>query len=120
MPDWGFVGPSYEAPSIYQSADETINFFCEKDPYKADGQRGQYSLYPTPGLVLKCQPTNGEVRGMRPIQGGTVLVAIIGSTFYTINQSFVATARGTLGTSTGPITIGDNGSSVYFCDGPNR
>ena len=31
MPDFGFVGTSYEAPSIYQDAQECINFYAEID-----------------------------------------------------------------------------------------
>jgi len=45
MADFGFVGPSYEAPSIYQDAQECINFFPEVDPTKAPGQRGVAALY---------------------------------------------------------------------------
>ena len=40
MPDFGFVGPSYEAPSIYQDAQECINFRPEIDALKQPGQRG--------------------------------------------------------------------------------
>jgi len=50
MPDFGFVGASYEAPSIYQDAQECINFFPETDPTKPQGDRGVVALYPTPGL----------------------------------------------------------------------
>ena len=50
MADFGFVGPSYEAPSIYQDAQECINFRPEIDPLKLPGQRGIVALYPTPGL----------------------------------------------------------------------
>ena len=48
MPDFGFVGPSYEAPSIYQDAQECINFRPEIDPLKQPGQNGVIALYPTP------------------------------------------------------------------------
>ena len=51
MPDFGFVGASYEAPSIYQDAQECINWYPEVDPTKQPGERGVVALYPTPGLV---------------------------------------------------------------------
>lgn len=54
--DFGFCGPAYTAASIYQDAQELINWYLEKDPNKADGDRGQYALYPTPGLVFKIGP----------------------------------------------------------------
>jgi hypothetical protein len=50
VPDFGFVGAAYEAPSIYQDAQECINFYPEIDPTKAQGERGIIALYPTPGL----------------------------------------------------------------------
>ena len=45
MADFGFVGPSYEAPSIYQDAQECINFRPEIDPLKQPGTRGVLYLY---------------------------------------------------------------------------
>lgn len=56
MSDFGFCGPAYTAASLYQDDQELINWYLEKDPNKADGQRGQYALYPTPGLVAKLGP----------------------------------------------------------------
>jgi len=53
MPDFGFVGPSYEAPSIYQDAQECVNFFPEIDPLKAPCERGVVALYSTPCLTSK-------------------------------------------------------------------
>lgn len=114
--DFGFVGPAYTAPSIYQDDQELINWYLEKDPLKADGDRGQYAMYPTPGYTLRCLPAVGEVRGMRAVLGGTVLLAIVGNTLYSITSLFVATSVGTLSTSTGPVAITDNAQAAYFCD----
>src|ERR1019366_2583208 len=113
MSDFGFVGPSYQGPSIYQAADELINWFVEKDPLKA-GQRGEYALYPTPGQILKCQPQAGEVRGMKPSQGGSVLYEVVGNTLYAISNTFVPTSLGTLTTSTGQVRIADTRHAIYF------
>lgn len=120
MADFGFCGPAYGAPSLTQDDQELINWFLEKDPLKEDGERGQYTMYPTPGLVLKCTPANAEVRGMRAIQGGTILLAIVGSGLYAITTSYTSTLVGTLGTSTGPVVLTDNGQAAYFCDSINR
>ena len=51
MADFGFVGPAYEAPSIYQDSQQCINFRPEIDPLKQPGSRGVVALYPTPGLT---------------------------------------------------------------------
>lgn len=120
MADFGLVGPAYSAPSPYQDSQELINWYLEKDPLKADGDRGQYTMYPTPGLVVKCTPLAAEVRGMRTIQGGTLLLAIVGNKLYLITSAFVATAVGTLATPSGPIVLTDNGQAAYFCDSINR
>lgn len=57
MADFNFCGPAYTANSPYQDCQELINWYLEKDPTKADGERGQWTLYPTPGLVFKLGPT---------------------------------------------------------------
>ena len=54
MADFGFIGPSYNAPSIYVDAQECINFFPEIDPLKQPGSRGVVALYPTPGLSIQA------------------------------------------------------------------
>ena len=125
MPDFGFVGPSYEAPSIYQDAQECINFYPEIDSLKATGSRGVVALYPTPGLTQQLQLANAPVRGMRALSGGNILIAIVGNTVYSINTSMMPTSVGTLTTSLGVVTITDNivttsGLLVYIVDGSNR
>jgi hypothetical protein len=83
MPDFGFVGPSYEAPSIYQDAQECINFFPEIDPLKQAGDRGVVALYPTPGLTVKAVlPNQQEVRGLHTVSGGEQLIAVCGPYVY--------------------------------------
>ena len=83
MPDFGFVGPSYEAPSIYQDAQECINFRAEIDPLKQPGQNGVIALYPTPGLTNRVTLFNtAEIRGMRTVSGGNYCVAVCGQYVY--------------------------------------
>jgi hypothetical protein len=125
MPDFGFVGPSYEAPSIYQDAQECINFFPEIDPMKPQGERGVIALYPTPGLIQYVQLANAPVRGMRALSGGQILIAVAGANVYSINTSWQATLIGTLSTSIGYVSITDNimipgGLTAYIVDGVNR
>ena len=121
MPDFGFVGASYEAPSIYQDAQECINFFPEVDPTKPQGDRGVVALYPTPGLsslvLFQNQP---EVRGMVTLSGGSVMVAVCGPYVYALTSNFIPTLVGQLNTSTGRVGINDNGINAYIVDGSNR
>jgi len=120
MPDFGFVGPSYEAPSIYQDAQECINFRPEIDPLKQPGQNGVVALYPTPGLTTKLVLDTGEVRGMRTVSGGQYMVAVCSSDVYVVDSTFTASHIGRLSTSTGIVGITDNGLNVYIVDGSYR
>jgi hypothetical protein len=120
MPDFGFVGPSYEAPSIYQDAQECINFRPEIDPLKQPGQNGVVALYPTPGLTIKCVLDTGEVRGLRTVSGGQYLVAVCQSDVYVVDSTFNPVHIGALNTSTGIVGITDNGINVYIVDGSYR
>ena len=121
MPDFGFVGASYEAPSIYQDAQECINFFPEVDPTKPQGDRGVVALYPTPGLSsIVLFQNQEEVRGMVTLSGGSVFVAVCGPYVYALTSNFIGTLVGQLNTTTGRVGINDNGINAYIVDGSNR
>jgi len=118
--DFGFVGPSYTSPSIYQDDQECINFRPEVDPLKQPGQRGVVALYPTPGLTLFTNLGNAEIRGLRTISGGKYLIAICGANVYAIDTSGNTFSLGSLTTTTGRVGIADNGLYVMITDGVNR
>lgn len=121
MPDFGFVGASYEAPSIYQDAQECINFFPEVDPAKQQGERGVIALYPTPGLTVKAVfPNQQEVRGLHAVSGGEQLIAVCGPYVYALTANLVPSVIGQLNSSTGIVKITDNGVNVYIVDGAYR
>ena len=121
MADFGFVGPSYEAPSISQDAQECINFRPEIDPLKLPGQRGIVALYPTPGLTTQVVlPNTQEVRGMRTVSGGNQMVAVCGPYVYVLSSNLTPTIVGQLNTSSGRVGITDNGVNVYIVDGAYR
>jgi len=119
--EFGFVGPSYSAPSIYQDDQETINWRPEVDPLKAPGSRGVVALYPTPGLTSVVALQNqAPVRGMRTLSGSQQLVVVCGPYVYSLTSNLVPTIVGQLTTSTGQVGITDNGTYVYITDGTNR
>jgi hypothetical protein len=121
MADFGFVGPSYEAPSIYQDAQECINFYPEIDPLKQPGERGVVALYPTPGLAaLLLFQNQDEIRGMVTLSGGDIMVVVCGPYVYAITSSYTTTMVGQLNSSSGRVGITDNGINVYIVDGINR
>jgi hypothetical protein len=121
MADFGFVGASYTAPSIYQDDQECINFRPEIDPAKGQGARGVVALYPTPGLTNVVTLQNAQtVRGMRTVSGGQYCVAVCGPYVYVLNSTFTPTIIGQLNSSTGQVGITDNGLNVYIVDGSYR
>jgi hypothetical protein len=121
MPDFGFVGPSYVAPSIYVNAEDCINFRPEIDPTKQAGQRGVVALYPTPGLTAQIKLQNtAPVRGMRTVSCGQYMVAVCGQYVYVVTSNLTPTLIGQLNSSTGQVGITDNGLNIYIVDGTYR
>ena len=121
MADVGFVGASYEAPSIYQDMQECINWYPEVDPTKPQGSRGVIALYPTPGLTsIVALSAQAEVRGMRTLSGGNYMVVVCGAYVYVLNSTFTPTIVGQLNSSSGRVGITDNGLNVYITDGTYR
>ncbi len=121
MPDFGFVGAAYEAPSITQDAQECINFYPEIDPTKAQGERGIVALYPTPGLeTVAIFPNQEEVRGLRTLSGGTQVVAVCGDFVYVLEDDLTPVMVGQMNTATGQVGIVDNGVNVYIVDDSYR
>jgi len=121
MADFGFVGPSYPATSVYQDSNECINFLPEVDPLKQPGDRGVVALYPTPGLTIKAiLPNQQEVRGLRTLSGGAQMLAVCGAYVYVFNSTLNPTMIGQLNSTTGRVTISDNGINAYIVDGTYR
>jgi hypothetical protein len=121
MPDFGFVGAAYEAPSITQDAQECINFYPEIDPTKAQGERGIVALYPTPGLeTVAIFPNQEEVRGLRTLSGGQQVVAVCGDFVYVLESDLTPVMIGQMNTATGQVGIVDNGVNVYIVDDSYR
>ena len=121
MPDFGFVGAAYEAPSIYQDAQECINFYPEIDPTKAQGERGIIALYPTPGLqTVAILPNQEEVRGIRTLSGGQQVVVVCGDFVYVMESDYTPKMIGQMNSSTGLVGIVDNGVNAYIVDGAYR
>lgn len=121
MSDFGFVGPTYVAPSIYVNGEECINFRTEIDITKQAGQNGVVALYPTPGLTTKAVlSAMAEVRGMRTVSGGQYAVMVSGPYVYVLTSNFTPTLVGQLNTSSGIVGITDNGQNVYIVDGTYR
>jgi hypothetical protein len=115
MPDFGLVGASYTAPSIFQDDQECINWRPEVDP-----TNNVVALYPTPGITNIATLNYGEIRGMRTISGGRQMVVVSSNYVWVFDNNLTPELIGELNTATGMVGITDNGQNVYIVDGANR
>jgi len=74
------------------------------------------SLISTPGLLLKNTLASGPIRGLYTSTNG-VLYAVSGNTLYSLDSSFSETTIGTLNTSSGNVSMVDNGTDLVVTDG---
>jgi len=95
-----FLGGSYEGRSTNVASQDMINYFYEKN---IDGE----SLVSTPGSTVLVTPKAGEVRG--GLEYNDLAYFVVGNTFYEVNSAGTATSRGTLNTSSGPVSMAHNG-----------
>lgn len=121
MPDFGFVGEAYSALSPTQDAQELVNWYPEVDRTKSPEERGVVALYPTPGFIAKTFfGDNLEVRGLWPQPSGQALYGVAGNKLFVLGINFTGFVVGALATSSGPLSMSDNGSSLFLADGLNR
>lgn len=108
----GLVGPSYQQRSLPFDAQRTINLYPVFD------QQGKEvaSLYGTPGLLLFGSAGTGPIRNGFESSNGRVFF-ISGSTLYETDSSGNETDRGTLNTSSGNVSIDENSTQLFICDG---
>lgn len=93
------------------NSQRTINFVPLLDP----GSKNVKELVGSPGLTLLTTIATSVCRGMNEFRD--VGYAVYGNKFYSITSGYVATERGTLNSSTGPVTFACNGLQVAVCDG---
>ncbi len=148
--DFSFVGGDNTTENPFQDRQATINWYVEASPSKASkeitsllGCPGLIQLFAAPGggapgfspsMTAWPQPYSGPflpVRGMWVLPGETEALVVIANVCYlaTINSygsststgSISLTQVGTLNSSSGPVSIRDNGIGGYaiIVDGAN-
>ena len=111
------LGQAYELRSPNAADNRMINLYPEAIPN--EGQTAGW-LQRAPGLRLLATIGNGPIRGLWDFQAdaGTAFV-VSGDRLYKINSSYTATYIGTIA-GTGPVSIADNGTQVFFAaNGPS-
>ena len=120
-----FIGPSNTLRVERFDCQRTVNMYLEKDPL-GSGKGGEpYALVGTPGLkVLTGLPTGvgtGPIRAVYSVSLNNAVYVVSGAEIYKLNSTLtVATLVGTMLTSTGFVSIADNGNSgneIVFVDG---
>lgn len=118
--DFGFVGPSYQAPMPLQDAEDTINWYLEVAQVK--NAKMPVALLGCPGLGFLFNPfqNNGtQVRGCWVLPGGNQSLWVCGNTLSLVTitvaatqtsiAQFSITSIGLLRTNSGPVIMRDNG-----------
>lgn len=114
----GFIGPSYALRSKNVDCQRCINLYPEMNEIGTGKEKEIASLVSTPGLNLLNTIGLGPTRGGFTASNGSGFV-VSKNKLYQINTSYVATELGTLNTSSGPISMADNGLQLMIVDGAN-
>lgn len=105
---------AYEARSIIASAQRCVNLFIEKNPKDSPYP---FTHYPTPGLLtLATAPLVSEVRGLYTASNNH-LYGVVANKVYDISGAWVFTPVGTIGSSTGIVSMKDNTLALVIVDG---
>lgn len=103
-----------QTQNVYVTANSLVNMYCEARP---GGEKSSMVGLPTPGLRQYVNiPSTTPVRGAWEMLKNGFGYCVIGNVFYEINGTAV-TSRGALATSTGRVSICDNGTQVMIVDG---
>lgn len=111
MIQFPFIGPSYPKEALPFSSQRTVNFFPEVDDQYKDK------------VVLKSFPghTSFATVGTGPIRGGVIfkgnLILVSGSEVYKVDTGGGSTSLGSILSSSGFVSMDENGSQVMIVDG---
>lgn len=112
----GFIGPSYTLSSVNVDCQRCVNLYPELDEIGTGKDKEVASLVSTPGLSLLATIGSGPIRCIFTASNGSLFVAS-GNTVYQVSSSWVGTAIGMLTTSTGEVSMADNGFQLAIVDG---
>lgn len=85
--------------------------------FQAEQDGTRVAIYGTPGLTPKLDQGETPWRGLWPFIGNSSFYGVHRGTFYSIDNAFTATARGTIGATSGRVDICDDGTNIIVVDG---
>ena len=93
------------------SSQRTVNFYPEID----DQYKDKVVLKAFPGHTRWARVGGGPIRGM--LRFGGVLIVVSGSVVYKVTSGGTITSLGTINTSTGFVSMDENGDELVIVDG---
>lgn len=105
---------AYQSRSVIAEAQRSMNLYAEANPQDAPAP---FTYYPTPGLTLvSTPPATGESRGIYTASNGN-RYEVVGESVYSVSDANAYSMIGTLNSSSGPVSMVDNGTDVFIVDG---
>ena len=122
-----WIGPSYTSRVKRFDNQRAVNFYPEIDEFTGSGQPSpgknqQVAAYiGTPGTLRVNTLGNGPVRGMHEVSNQNLAYIVSGNQVFQMSSanSIPIPLNGNLATSSGPVSIADNGVQVIIVDGPS-
>jgi hypothetical protein len=112
----GFIGPTYVLAHPMASAQRLVNLYPETN--EAGARKGNVARFVgTPGLRKQATLGAGPIRGLYRATSGQ-LFGVSGNTLYELTSHWEVLARsGVLGSSSGRVTLADDGTHLLIGDG---
>lgn len=114
MPEVSLFGGGLKGKSANITAQQRINCYLE---LQQDPDKTRVAVLGFPGLDLFANFGDTPARGQWQI--GDLLYVVHRGTLYSVNNAGVATALGLLTTTSGRVSMSDNGTQLMVVDGSN-
>jgi hypothetical protein len=112
----GFIGPSYTLRAINLDCQNCVNFYPELDELQTGKEREIGALIGRPGLKLFGTYGTGPGRGVYTASNGGLVLAS-GNQLFQINSDKTSSVIGTLRSTSGMVSVADNGVQMMTVDG---
>lgn len=110
------TGGAYSARSVIASAQRCVNLYAEKNPQDSPVP---YTYYGAPGLV-SLSPARNEPGRCDYVANNDVLYHVTGPNVFRVNPDWTFQHLGVIGSSSGHVSMSDNGTTALLVDGSNR
>lgn len=119
--EFPFVGGSYEAESRTFDCARTVNMYPELSNYGAGKNNAPAALFSRSGLRKVQQLGTGPIRGSYTVSNTQLSYIVSGNELYQLSsaEGTPVAVTGNLNTSTGPVSMVDNGKHLLIVDGTN-